>query len=120
MINKIKSKLLASLRNYLGIYKLEQECLRLNKALGDSQSELSQLKSALKVGVDYHENPSASSWAIVCLDGKHEYIKLMSFNNTDGKGIREIKDFLRNFREENVIIDRRPGIDRSWFFEKGW
>jgi len=52
--------------------------------------ELFALRSALDVGVDIHQYKGQRSWAIVCVAGKSEYIRLFDFPEQGAEDIRQI------------------------------
>jgi hypothetical protein len=59
------------------------------------------LNSHLEIGVDIHPR-SKTSWAVICLDGKPEYVKFIALNNRD---IRDIAMFLKQYQGSHNIVD---------------
>ena len=53
------------------------------------------------IGTDigFHDN---HSWAVVCIQGKPEYVKFVSLESKDAK---EVMDFLKHYQRSNHIID---------------
>ena len=95
------------IKDKLGITKLE-EALQAQVKLNDLQAsvmkeikeENKMLMDVINVGVDVHYKHD--SWAVVCIDGQPEYIK---FLRLPAKDIREIKYFLRQYKNNYMIID---------------
>jgi hypothetical protein len=107
LLDKYKEKLRVKLRKWLGIPTIEQNTYT---ALND----LDMIKSLIKCGVDVHSHQNHSSWAVVCLAGKSEYVNFVHLND---KSAKDIKDFLRNFRERNTLMDMPiPSIPREVFW----
>ena len=65
---------------------------------------LNKLEELINVGVDVHHK--GRSWAVICMEGKPDYIK---FIDLDKKTLFEIGQFLRQFeRSNNIRIDANP------------
>jgi len=79
----------------LGIYDLIHKIER-------QQKQIDFLNSLCKVGVDFHGKPYADSWAVVCIQGKPDYINFFMLKNRDAQSI---KYFLRDFAKKNITID---------------
>ena len=95
LLDKYKEKLKIKLADWLGITKVEQ-------LLHITSNDVNTLNSLVKCGVDVHFNQNHSSWAVVCLAGKAEYVNFIRLNDKDA---RDVRDFLKNFRERNGILD---------------
>lgn len=115
----MKQRFLSWIRLKLGILFLEARCDTYEKQIRNlkadllkNEDELTLLRNTLKVGVDYHEHIS-QSWAIVCVAGQTEYIKLFTFPQKDA---RVIRDFLKAFEYRNVVIDKGPHTPKEIFF----
>jgi uncharacterized coiled-coil protein SlyX len=59
------------------------------------------LNSHLEIGVDIHPQ-SKTSWAVICLDGKPEYLKFVALDN---RNIKDIAYFLKQFEGSKNTID---------------
>ena len=118
LYEKIKAAIVKWFQDILGITELKEQ-LRQEKVkntqmhirLYQMQTTLDIIMKDTKVGMDINgiRNPS---WAVVCVRGKAEYIKLFTFEERD---IREIRNFLRSFPERNVTIDYPRGNRRMFF-----
>jgi len=107
MIEKIKNKLKQNIINWLGLTNLQS-------TLASHNNDLVMLKSLVKCGVDVHLHQDHSSWAVICLSGKQEYV---NFVRLDDKTVRDVRDFLRNFEKRNVHIDcPYPSMPREVFW----
>lgn len=90
---------------------IRSEIFLLRRDLAQQQLDLAQLRSTLQVGLDV--NFRSPSWAIICLRGRSDYIKLVTLPDRDIQGIRQ---FLHQFDRENVAIDLPHGMNRDLFF----
>lgn len=67
-------------------------------------SEVEEMKllyqSITNVGVDVDSN--GHSWAVVCIEGKPEYV---NFVDLTGAEARYIKSFINRFNKKKVIVD---------------
>lgn len=118
MLNYIKSKL----KKWLNFEKIESELTSLKKEnseltyqvylLKNKLSELEYINDRLIIHNDeiisqfnlssdiyLREN---SSWAVISIAGKPEYVKFINLQNKD---MREIAVFLRKFERTNVTVD---------------
>lgn len=95
LIEKYKSKLKRSLADWLGITDIENR-------LRSTTNDVATLNSLVKCGVDVHLHQRHSSWAVVCLAGKSEYLNFVSLNDKDA---RDVQAFLRNFRQRDCLLD---------------
>jgi hypothetical protein len=87
------------------------EILLLQHDLKRQQFDLAQLRSMLQVGLDV--NFRSPSWAIICIQGRSDYIKLVTLPDRD---IQRIRQFLHQFDRENVAIDLPYGMHKDLFF----
>lgn len=69
------------------------------------EKELDLFKSMCDVGVDVHMK--TDSWAVVCLEGKQEYV---NFVRLDSRDARDVKHFLKRFEKSNRRIDAPYGM----------
>lgn len=107
MFNRYKAKLKRKIANWIGITSLESQ-LRI------ITNDVNTLNSLVKCGVDVHLHQNHSSWAVVCLAGKSEYVNFVRLNDKDAKDVR---DFLKNFRQRDCLLDMpSPSIPREAFF----
>lgn len=77
------------------LYNQQQEVI---KSLEDTVGDIN-------VSVDVHKTPHSNSWAVISIQGKHNYIKFIDMGQSE---VREIKSFLRQFERRNVTIDASP------------
>ena len=91
------------LKRFLGIDKIEKQLVTIEK-------QFESWRKLLQVGVDVH--PRTSSWAVVCLKGKTEYVEIF---NLSENGIHDIQQFLRQFDRKNTTIDLPHGSFRAFF-----
>ncbi|MCE7039260.1 hypothetical protein [Dyadobacter sp. CY312] len=117
----MKRKIIKWFQDILGITELKEKLIECDRQMAvialknvGLKMELKELKSTLDVGVDYHSVRSPS-WAIVCVNGKADYIKLFTFNPGYAD---EIKRFLKNFEPQNITIDRPMGLPKDIFIRK--
>ena len=94
------------------VFKEELECLkvmnsRCTYAVHQSDHALSEVEemnllyqSITNVGVDVDRN--GHSWAVICIDGRPEYVK---FVNLTGAEARDIKSFVNQFGKKKVMVD---------------
>ena len=86
------------------LIEIKEERERMRRVMGDAFENKSDLRYALdlvqqciNVGVDVHMK--SESWAVVCLKGVPDYVKIMPL---DSKSAFEIKKFLKSFPEARV------------------
>jgi hypothetical protein len=107
LLEKYKAKLKRKLADWLGITSLENQ-------LRATTNDVNTLNSLVKCGVDVHLHQNHSSWAVVCLAGKTEYVNFVRLNDKDA---RDVRDFLKNFRERNCLLDMpNSSIPREVFW----
>lgn len=107
MLKKYKAKLKLKIANWLGITAIDAK-------LQSTINDVSMIRSLIRCGVDVHLHQDHSSWAVVCLAGKVEYV---NFVRLDDKSARDVRDFLKNFRERDCILDMpSPSIPRDVFW----
>jgi hypothetical protein len=70
-----------------------------SKLLDRSQELINKF---LDVGVDIGMRTEDHSWAVVCVQGKPEYVKFMPLSNQD---VRSVIGFLRQFKYSNRQTD---------------
>lgn len=54
------------------------------------------------VAVDVGFHDSEHSWAVVCIAGRHEYVKFIPLSGADA---RTVRNFLRQFQYSQTIVD---------------
>lgn len=107
LLNKCKEKLRIKIRGWLGIPEIVWDVSAVTK-------DVDMLKALVKCGVDVHMRQDSASWAVVCLAGKSEYVNFVKLDNKDA---RDIRDFLRNFKQRNTLLDMpSPSISRDMFW----
>jgi len=106
------------LKEWLGITALENDlkkanetikqhsriCDRLNGYINDLDKRLDTLSSFIDVSVDVHDprNTHGHNWAVVCIRGKHTYLKLVDLKVKDA---RELMGILKSMQGCNTIVD---------------
>lgn len=85
-------------RFFFWLFKGESEELA---RLRDEVNRHKVILRSANVGVDVGYGRE-ESWACVCIKGKPDIITFVDLRERD---IREISDFLRYFKKENVVID---------------
>jgi hypothetical protein len=111
-INELSQKYkiaLLSLENVQNAYRDMTDLLR------DSQRIIN---SVIDVGTDIGFKTDNHSWAVICVQGKPEYVKFMPLEHKDTK---EIMEFLKHFQYSNRIIDSPFGFKEyvDHYFIKG-
>jgi len=66
-----------------------------------------------KIAVD-HDPRGNESWAVVCVDGKPEYVKLINLSRAD---VREIAYYLKQFDRTSRIVDSPVAFLKTDFFK---
>jgi hypothetical protein len=82
-----------------------------------AQNAHTMVSRLIDIGVDVHYK-EPHSWAVICIQGKPEYIKFINLGR-DNKTAKEIMMWLRQFEGSNIIIDSPFS---NYFDEemKGW
>lgn len=79
--------------------------------VGNTDKRVDFFYSLLDVGVDVHTLPKYNSWAVVCLQGKTDYVKFINLGDAD---IKEISKFLSGFgRQNRHAIDAEPFLAKT-------
>ncbi|MCK5613999.1 hypothetical protein KAR91_69695 [Candidatus Pacearchaeota archaeon] len=88
------------LRKWIGIDELiKAEMTR----LASMDNKLLEIRNLFNVGVDFHPQQKYSgSWAVVCIQGKPEYVNFINLNHSNAI---DIKHFLRQFCQGRKIVD---------------
>lgn len=60
------------------------------------------LSSVVSIGSDIAYHSSGSSWAVVCIEGKHNVVKFINLNSRDA---RDILHFLKHFEAGRHVHD---------------
>lgn len=96
-------------KSILGITNLEEKLQEANntlKTLRNNESfvlqEINNVKELINVGVDLNLHNPRENWAVICVQGKPDYVRFVSL---DSKQIRDVERFLRNFDHRNVTLD---------------
>ena len=88
--------------------------------LDNAEKELNECRKLLTqfcdVGVDVGFGSSDHSWAVICVNGKPEYVKFLPLNSKD---TREVINFLKRFQDSHRIIDS-PIAFRGMVDDKFW
>ena len=98
------------IRTILGIDVWEHRTRTLESKVVKLEKEVEFLNSLVKIGVDIHFR--SDSWAVVCINGKAEYVNFFVLKDMDA---REIKSFLRKFDNRNITLDLPRGYTRELF-----
>lgn len=112
MINKIKN----ILRQWLfseeikEIQSLRNKLYEVDKICREAYNLAKSISTMLDIGVNI-QSTNPHSWAVICIQGKPEYVKFIPL---DTKNAKEMIEFLRRFRDSNVTIDA-PMFYRNMF-----
>ena len=108
--NNIELKLRKYLRKILGLsfvdtrlQILEHENIKRCNEFSAIQKDVDLLKSLCDIAVDVHEK--TDSWAVVCISGKHEYVKFVKLESRDA---RDVMNFLHRFEKSNSRLIDAP------------
>ena len=84
--------------------RLREAFLKLNEALYLSDEARKMVGRFLDIGVDLHVDPRNTkyNWAVVCVDGRPEYVKFIPLNNHDA---RSVLQYLKQFEYSKHTID---------------
>ena len=66
------------------------------------------MNSICEVGTDIGYQERDHNWAVICIDGKPEYVKFMHLRNDDA---RRVLDFLKTFEYSRRITDSPIGFN---------
>jgi deoxyinosine 3'endonuclease (endonuclease V) len=101
------------IKKWLGLDKTEKELMRVQNELAEALKTLDIIKNCVQVGADYGFKDT--SWAVVCVAGKVEYVKFFKFND---KNSQAFLSFIRQFKEEYTILDLPGRIPKKLFLGK--
>ncbi len=73
----------------------------------EMESRIKDVLGTIEVAVDVHEYND--SWAVICVNGKSDYVK---FCNLGASDLREIQSFLKRFEYSKRIVDSAPHLRR--------
>ena len=129
---KLKDKIKNSLMDWLGVTDLDKSIVKINKNLDDSYKSNRNLidnfisettvnkknisynknsidrlhktiESVVHIGTDVDMGLNQNhSWAVICVEGNMNLVKFIDLN---GKNIREISSFLKQFEAGRHCID---------------
>ena len=77
----------------------ENELYNAKKEVEECRKLVTQL---LDIGVDVGFHTEDHSWAVICIAGKHEYVKFLPLNYRDAK---DVLHFLKQFEYSKHVID---------------
>ncbi len=121
-VNKLKKWIKNKLRKYLGIEEVEEQInvlasdiekgdRKISDAINQSNMAISvsrklqktseSLINQFNISADIYPHEK-SSWAVISIQGRPEYVKFVNLSNRD---MREISSFLRQFEGTNRTID---------------
>lgn len=92
-------------KQYEALIELEKKIITDNDKM---TKRMESVLGVIEVAVDVHEY-HPKSWAVICVDGKSSYVKLVDLNAKDAK---EIMHFIKNFEYNSAIIDAHPRFVR--------
>lgn len=127
MFNNLKNKLRVKVIDWLKLDRIDELTERIHKDelsyskfVYDMEKDLDEkgnqiealnrtLQSVVSLGADVvrNEYKHNGSWAVVCIEGKHNIVK---FINLYGADYRYILDFLKQFECSRRVIDAPPGV----------
>ena len=83
---------------------MKLQCMNASAHSDRALHEVDEMKllyqSITNVGVDVDYNKH--SWAVICIDGKPEYV---NFVDLTGAEARDIKSFINRFNKKKVMVD---------------
>ena len=86
------------------------QCMNASAHSDRALHEVNEMKllyqSITNVGVDVDYN--RHSWAVICIDGRPEYVK---FVDLTGAGARDIKSFVNKFGKKKAVVDSPFGSE---------
>jgi hypothetical protein len=87
--------------------KISKELTRLSLESSARDERVDRIANSIVVGMDVHEHPADSSWAVICVRGKggQDAVRFIQLHS-DVK-IRELTSFLKRF-ETDPYIDATP------------
>ena len=110
------------------INQLEEQLEESTKRLGAAAVELDIAKTTIEecrklltqfvdIGVDVNYHSDDPSWAVVCISGRPEYVRIMPLAPKDARGVYE---FLQMFEYSGKVIADSPigFMPRNRFFKK--
>jgi len=102
-INKLKDKinhLYSTTENSLNL--LSQSKMNYHEAFKLSEDAQKLVNSIVDIGTDIGFKSDDHSWAVVCIQGKTDYVKFMPLQHKDA---RDVAEFLKNFKYSNRCTD---------------
>lgn len=88
-----------------------------NSRLESRNKELSEriefILKNFKIAVDHYPRGN-ESWAVVCVEGKPEYVRLINLSRAD---VREIAYYLKQFDRDSRIVDSPVAFLKTDFFK---
>ena len=88
------------LRNYLGITILET----------NTKYRLDNFDKLVQVGIDYHIR--GESWAVICIEGKAEYVQFATLSNNEARNLLHILGGMKQ-RKWRYMIDAPPFLKKE-------
>ncbi|UGO50749.1 hypothetical protein PQE68_gp158 [Bacillus phage vB_BanS_Sophrita] len=97
-------------RKYSTIVANTESTISINKGLRERNEFI--LKN-FKIAVDHYPRGN-ESWAVVCIEGKPEYVRLINLSRAD---VREIAYYLKQFDRDSRIVDSPVAFLKTDFFK---
>ena len=98
---RIADKLKNKIREWLSIDLIEAENKRLVRELELTterndyiQIQIENINKLFSVGVDVDMRDRHHSWAVVCMEGKPDYVKFIDLSRSE---VKDVRNFLRQF-----------------------
>ena len=89
-----------TIKNSLDLLSLSK--MNYQKAYKLSEDSQKLVNSIVDVGTDIGFRSDDHSWAVVCIQGKTDYVKFMPLQHKDA---RDVAEFLKNFKYSNRCTD---------------
>lgn len=89
------------LNNLRLLWDAPKRIAAMQRELRDQDRRLQLLEQLVQVGVDVHPSRNGS-WAVVCLQGKQDYVSFIDLGHAD---IHEIQSFIRRFSRDRRAVD---------------
>jgi hypothetical protein len=94
------------LANENNIWNLNNDIRMINKRISNNTYAIDTLHATIEnvvhIGTDIRRDYNGNSWAVICIEGKMNVVKFVDLN---GKDIREVLHFLKQFEAGRHCID---------------
>ena len=98
-MNWLRKKLIKWLGVDKKIKNFEAQTTRLETKVLRVQSDQDFINQAMRIGADVHFR--SKSWAVICLEGRPDFVKLVEFSETE---LRELRRFLQEMERRGAEV----------------